>query len=60
MANVQTSEVDKKQAPVSHGLSTVKFGNHCWTTHESVKQWVSLLVPFVQQLRDPRVPIVTQ
>jgi hypothetical protein len=28
MADVQTSEVDAKAAPVSLGLSTVKFGNH--------------------------------
>jgi hypothetical protein len=28
MADVQTSEVDEKPAPVSLGLSRIKFGNH--------------------------------
>jgi hypothetical protein len=42
MAEVQTSEVDAKPAPVCTALSKVKFGNHCWAVQESivVKQWV--------------------
>jgi hypothetical protein len=42
MAKVQISDVDENLAPVNLGLSSVKFGNHSWGTHESiVKQWIS-------------------
>jgi hypothetical protein len=27
MMDVQTSEVDEKLSPISHGVSSVKFGN---------------------------------
>jgi hypothetical protein len=40
MAKVQNSEVDAKPAPVSIGLSRVKFGNH-GNQAVAALQWVS-------------------
>jgi hypothetical protein len=62
MAEVQTSEVDAKPAPVSLGLSRVKFGNRCWATKEFivVKQSISLLEPTVEQRCDLSLSIAAQ
>jgi hypothetical protein len=59
MAEVQISEVDAKPAPVSFGLSGVKYGSHRWAAHESTVKMISLLEPTVEQW-DLRVPIVAQ
>jgi hypothetical protein len=36
MVELQTSEVDAKPAPVKRAQQWIKFGNHCWATHEYV------------------------
>jgi hypothetical protein len=40
---VYISEVDARRAPVSLAQQWIKFGSHCWTTHEYIfaQQWVN-------------------